>query len=74
MIKYKAVEAVWKEIKSVACEGPATTVLCRKCHASICSVIISIFIGYVKKENLYQLKKRFYLQKNTCTGNSAWPG
>lgn len=56
MIKYKAVEAVWKEIRSVACEGPATTVLCRKCHTSICSVIISIFIGYVKKENLYQLR------------------
>lgn len=53
MIKYEAVEAVWKEIKSFACEGPATMVLCRKCHTLICAVIISIFIGYMKKEKLY---------------------
>lgn len=49
MIKYEAIEAVWKGMRSVACEGPAVMVLCRKCHTLICSVIISIFIGYMKK-------------------------
>lgn len=53
VIKYEAVKAVWEEIKSVACERPATTLLCRNCHTLICSVIISIFIGYMKKEKLY---------------------
>lgn len=49
MIKYEAIEAVWKGMKSVTCDGPATMVLCRKCHTPICPVIISIFIGYMKK-------------------------